>query len=506
MAAQLAQLAATLPDGAPERALCLQGEAQALSLLSGRLWRGGDLAGAEAALDRALALAPSRARRIRRALLLPAVPDSRAAILDARTALIDRLIALAGDQGPAIDAAEIGWTLFLLAYHAELDNRDLYRLFHLIAAQADPALPWTAPLVRAPRRGGRPRIGILSWHFVPHTIAHLFGGLREALDGRRFEITILGFEGRTAALEDLDLAGKRVLALPAALPEARRQVAALELDLLLYLDLGMDFLTLFLAQARLARTQAVTWGHPDSTGLDSIDVFLSPDCMEPENGASQYCERLVRLPGLLAVYPRPAPPRPGKSRAALGLPDQGFLYLCPQTPYKFHPDFDTALIRILRGVEGSHLILTAGWEQAAMRRVAGRLLAQAPDLAPRLHILGPLPRADFLTLFQHAGLVLDPFHYSGGNTSLEAFACGSPILTWPGASMRARHTAGFYRLMEIKELIARDHDHYIEQAIHLGTTPNRLEELRGEILKRNAVLFNNHDSIPAFEDFIMDCL
>ncbi len=250
----------------------------------------------------------------------------------------------------------------------------------------------------------------------------------------------------------------------------------------------------------------MTWGHPDSTGLDSIDAFLSPACMEPDDGAAQYSERLVPLPGLLAVYPRPIPPAPGKSRAALGLPERGFLYLCPQTPYKFHPDFDTALIRILRGVAGSHLILTAGWEQAAMQRVADRLLAQAPDLAQRLHILGPLSRPDFLTLFQHAGLVLDPFHYSGGNTALEAFACGSPILTWPGAAMRARHTAGFYRLMEIKELTARDHDHYVDQAILLGTTPQRLEELSHEILKRSAVLFNNHDSIPAFEDFIMDCL
>ncbi len=48
----------------------------------------------------------------------------------------------------------------------------------------------------------------------------------------------------------------------------------------------------------------------------------------------------------------------------------------------------------------------------------------------------------FLTLLWAADAVLDPPHFGSGNSSYEAFALGAPIVTWPGAFMRGRVTAG----------------------------------------------------------------
>jgi predicted O-linked N-acetylglucosamine transferase (SPINDLY family) len=95
-------------------------------------------------------------------------------------------------------------------------------------------------------------------------------------------------------------------------------------------------------------------------------------------------------------------------------------------------------------------------------------------------------------------------HYSGGNTSLEAFANGTPIVTWPGKFMRARHTAGFYRLMGIADAVARDHDHYIELAIHLGTDANARSELRARIRTASAILYDNEDGVRAIENLIRE--
>ena len=480
-------------------------EARAYSLLGTVQWQENDLAGAQQSLDHASSIRKSGGLMIRRAILLPRVLPSRQRILAARENVRAQLIALAeAPPVPADAATEIAWTLFLLAYHGEHENLSLHRLFHQVCGRADPKLDWTAPHCLRPRRPGRPRVGFISWHFREHTISRLFTGMIRAFDSEAFDVSVFSFHGQDDALAAVPLPSKRRISLAPDLVAAQQAIATAELDLLIYLDLGMDYLTLFLAHARLARRQGVLWGHPDTTGLESIDLFFSADCMEPADGESHYGEQLIRLPGPTVVYGRPLPSQSLPSRARLRLPPRGVLCLCPQTAFKFHPDFDCALVRILRGVPTSHLVLTAGQDAVSMALVKARLAAHCPELADRIHILGPLSHSEFTGLFETCDLTLDPFHSSGGNTSLEAFASGTPIITWPGKFMRARHTAGFYRLMGIADTVARDHDHYIELAILLCTDAEARAELRGKIRKASAILYDNEDGVRAVEEFIRE--
>jgi hypothetical protein len=87
------------------------------------------------------------------------------------------------------------------------------------------------------------------------------------------------------------------------LPQWQAQVAALELDALFYPDIGMWPSTYFLAYARLAPVQMVSYGHPDTTGIDTVDYFLGGDApMEPEGAEAYYSERLVRFTRLPFCY------------------------------------------------------------------------------------------------------------------------------------------------------------------------------------------------------------
>ena len=52
------------------------------------------------------------------------------------------------------------------------------------------------------------------------------------------------------------------------------------LHILIYPEIGMDPTTLKLAALRLASVQCATWGHPDTSGLPTIDYFVSSDLME----------------------------------------------------------------------------------------------------------------------------------------------------------------------------------------------------------------------------------
>lgn len=482
-------------------------EARAHALLSKQLWTSGAFTEAESELAQAIALSPTDGWRIRQAILLPSVADSRQQIEGLRARMEARLQALLSEELHIDDPVkQIDWTCFLLAYHGEHGNAHLHRLFHQVCSKATPDLDWCSPHVAAPRTPGRPRIGFVSWFFCDHTIARLFTGLIERLDGESFDVSVFAVEGSDDYLRQAAMDGKRILTLPTDLPNARHLIAAARLDMLVYLDLGMDPFTLFLAHARLARTQAVLWGHPDTTGLPNIDVFLSSDAMEPDDAQQHYDERLVRLPGIGSWMRRPVIPENTPTPADYGLPDGALLYLCPQTPQKFHPDFDDVIRRILTAEPSAHLVLTAGWARPAMQAVCQRILGPMPELAPRLHVLGPLDRPRFIGLMRLADLLLDPPHYSGGHTTLEAFACGAPVVTWPGRHMRARHSFGLYRLIGIMDCVAADLDAYVDIALTLGRDRQKRDDLRRRIMEASHVLYEDEMAVRAFEAFVWSML
>ncbi|MDR3438544.1 hypothetical protein [Telmatospirillum sp.] len=477
-------------------------EARAHALLGKQLWQHGLFGEAVIELDRAIALVADTGWRIRRAILMPPVPRSVEEIAALRNDCQERLSTLLGETLELGDPVkQIDWTPYLLSYHGTNSNRILNAMFHRVCSQASPDLEWQAPHCRAPRAAGRPRIAFISWFFNEHTISRLFGGLIEQLDSEAFDVTVFAFEGNDSFLRQGDLRGKRAVTLPADLRIARETIAAHQPDLLVYLELGMDPFTLFLAHSRLARTQAVLWGHPDTTGIPAIDIFLSCQAMEPEDTADHYGERLVPLPGPGCWYRRPEVATTAMSAMDFGLPDDALLYLCPQTPQKFHPDFDQVIRRILAANDRAHLVLTAGWAPPLMALVRERIVLPAPELAARIHILGAMDRSHFIGLMQVCDILLDPLHYSGGNTSLEAFACGAPVVTWPGRFMRARHTFGFYKLMGVTDCIATDIDSYVEIAIALGRDKAKRDALRQSIRERSRTLYEDDMVVRAFEAF-----
>lgn len=441
----------------------------------------------------------------REALVLPVIPESEAEIADCRR----RFAAIAAEMVERRVRIEdplrsVGTTAFFLSYHG-LDNRALHGAMAAAYAAACPSLAMVAPHCLSPRppKAGQPlRLGILSDHLYSHTIGQLNRGLVEHLSRGRFHVTLLTTAGPDDPIRrKLHADADAVVTIPNDLDGARRRVAAEELDILYYPDIGMSPFTYFLAFARLAPLQCLTWGHPDTTGIPTLDCFLTCDAMEPPGAEAHYTERLLRLPGTTLYYHRPQPdPAPGamRDRAGLGLSEDAHLYVCPQSLFKIHPRFDELLIALLRRDPRGLLVFVDPRRQGeALRR---RLAAGGRDVCDRIRFLPGLSNPDFLALVATADVMLDPLHYSGGNTSLEAFSVGTPIVTWPGGFMRGRHTHGFYRLMGMDDCVARDPAHYLELALALGTDPGARRWVSRRILERNAVLYEDIASIRAIED------
>jgi predicted O-linked N-acetylglucosamine transferase (SPINDLY family) len=280
----------------------------------------------------------------------------------------------------------------------------------------------------------------------------------------------------------------------------------MELDVLFFQDIGMEPFSYLLASARLAKVQCVSFGHPDTTGIPAMDYYVSSDLYEPPGAEEHYSERLVQLHELpiLAYYFRPPVPQGLPTRSDLGLPTHTRLYVCAQTLFKLHPDFDALIRGILERDGTGRILLFSGecgqWSMLLKRRFR-RVM---PDLADRIEFLPRQPYPRFLQLLSAADVMLDTPHFNGMTTSIEAFATGTPVITLPGALQRGRVTAAMYRAMGIEDAVAGSSEQYAELAVELAVSVERRHALRQLIAERSQILFEDRRALAEFERFLTE--
>jgi protein O-GlcNAc transferase len=264
----------------------------------------------------------------------------------------------------------------------------------------------------------------------------------------------------------------------------------------------MDLTTYSLAFSRLAPVQCVTWGHPDTTGLETIDYYVSSELFETPEADAHYTEKLVRMPGLTLYFERAERPREMLNRAAFGLTDDKRLYGCPQSIFKFHPCFDAALAGILRlDPEGQIVVLQAIYPQLdeLLRRRWGRVM---PDVADRMVFLPRQDQLRFNNLLMVMDVLLDPFPFGGGMSSLEAFSLGAPVVTLPTPFLRGRFTQAFYRRLGVEACIARDVEDYVQLAVRLASDAELNRQVREQILAGQGRLFEDDGAVRDWERFL----
>lgn len=454
----------------------------------------------------AYALRPTADALMSLKLVVPSIMESSEAVREARARFANGLADMLADP-PPIEAPEsvVGVSAFFLAYHGE-DDRELQEKTASLYLQSIPSLQYTAPhCLRGNRHAGKIRIGFISRFFASHSIFATSIGLIDKLSRDAFEVIALRI---TPSREDECTARIRAAAdltvdLSPDIGKARRQIAALELDILFYQDIGMEPISYFLAFARLATVQCVSFGHPNTTGIPTMDYFISNDLFEPPGATAHYSERLVQLRNLptLAYYYKPQAPAHRAARESFGLPDHATLYVCPQTLYKLHPDFDELLRGILTRDSRALVVLIAGQFQEFTNRLRRRFERSLRQEAERIVFLPFMPFDRFMQLLDVADVILDSVHFNGMNSSLQAFAVGAPIVTLPGRFQRGRHTQAMYQKMGILDGIATDPEHFVDIAVRIGSDRAYADCLRKRILSRNHVLFEDARVVSEFEQF-----
>jgi predicted O-linked N-acetylglucosamine transferase (SPINDLY family) len=279
-----------------------------------------------------------------------------------------------------------------------------------------------------------------------------------------------------------------------------QQILQDKLHLLIFPEIGMDAPTMAMAGLRLAPVQCTAWGHPVTTGLSSIDYFISSELMEGENAQDHYSETLIKLPNIGVAYPALRDiPQIVKDKSYFSLPQEAIIYLCLQAPFKYLPQYDDILPAIAQQVPTAKFVFLRG--ELLQPRLDRAFTARGLIYTDFCVFLKIPDRQDYLMLNLIADVFLDTFTWSGGNTSLEAIACGLPLVTCPGEFMRGRHADSFLKMIGVTETIAQDVKTYIDIAVRLGLDPVWRQEVKTKMQERKSQLFDDRICVTALEDF-----
>ena len=350
----------------------------------------------------------------------------------------------------------------------------------------------------------RLRVAFLSANLGNHSVTKDRRGIIQRLDRSRFEVIVLTLEAVRDAMGGVVCgSADRHMVLDGTPRDNVGTILQLSLDCLVYPDIGLENRTYWYALHRLAPVQVTTWGHSETSGLETIDYFVSSALFEPASAQGNYCEKLITMRSLSTYYHRP-PPVDGRARWQYGLPTTGHMYLVPATMIKLHPDFDRYILDVLRGDEDGFVVLITDRKPGLVRGVRGRLdEVLGPAVAARLHLV-PYQEAwgDFLGLLSIADVIMDSHPFGGCNTSFEAFACGVPVVTHPSQYLNGRFTAGLYKKMGFMDLVTESRSQYTDVCVRLATDESFASRMRALLAERAELVFCEGESVTEWSEVL----
>jgi protein O-GlcNAc transferase len=396
---------------------------------------------------------------------------------------------------------------FFLAYQCRND-RDLQKLFGGLASKIMAKHHGAVELAVPPRPGEPIRVGIVGGFFYQHSVWKVgVRGWVTELDKKRFQV----FCYNTSYKQDPETAVAREHAFrfeqgPRPVGEWRRIIEADRPHVIIYPEIGMNHEASELAALRLAPVQCSYIGHPQTSGLPTIDFFLSGELIEPPDGAEHYSEKLVKLPNIAFHYEPPHLEPVTVTRQELGLRPSATVYWCAQSLFKYLPQYDGVFPRIAREAGDCQFVFIRhmghGVTDLFRKRLDRAFAAHGLEASDHCVLLDAMSMSRFAAASARCDVMLDSIGWSGGNTTLEAMAQDLPVLTCEGDLMRGRVSAGMLRMIGMPDAVARTLDEYVSLGVRIARDPAWRAELKARVVRNRERLYRDRAPIAALEEFL----
>ncbi len=373
--------------------------------------------------------------------------------------------------------------LYGLLYHPGVGPDEAFREHQEFGRRHSPSGGPPAPPPAAPLAGRRLRVGYVSGDFRAHVLGLYSEMVVGAHDRSRFEVFCYSNVRRADVLTERIKKRADHWRPLAGLTDA--QAAELVrrdgIDVLIDLAGHTAANRLPLFALRAAPVQATHYGYPATSGLAVMDYRITDADVDPPGRTEKWhTEKLIRLPHCWWCYRGGAQLDPGPPPCvAAGYVTFGSF----NNLAKVSGPALAAWARLLRALPGSRLHVLAGTGVAGEKRVR-EALARGGVEEGRVSLPGRRSTDDYFKLFQSVDVCLDPFPYTGCNSTADALWMGVPVVTLAGPAAVGRHGVSTLRLVGLGDLITETPDAYVEAAVRVASDLSRLKELRAGLRDR----------------------
>ena len=347
------------------------------------------------------------------------------------------------------------------------------------------------------------RIGFVSDYLTDHTIGKLFKGIILNLDKNKFDIKIFHTpKTRKGKIYQDFIDAERNnqvynFNLPIKFEDKQKIIADENLDILFYPEIGLSLELYYLSFIRLATYQVTSWGHPETTCIDTLDYFLTSKLIESQNSNKKFSEQLLYADFLPMYYYTPVVER----GLDIDMLSKNNVYSCPQTLFKIHPEFDLVLGKILEEDKKAKIYFIKDSDNVYYKKLLNRFKKNTKIDLDRIEFINGLSWGDYINHCGQASVLLDPFYFSAGNSFYESMFYGTPTVTKPTEYTKSRLVLGAYNQMKIEDAPIVDNvSEYVGKAVEIANNQKLydLKKYYKEQAKKN--LFENQFIISNLEE------
>jgi protein O-GlcNAc transferase len=398
-----------------------------------------------------------------------------------------------------------GSIAYLSTVESAQDMREIAFKVGAVLFANSPTLASAAPVAK---QHSRIRIGYYSYDFRAHPVSYLTEELYRLHDRSRFEIYALSYgpdDGsifRKTVQADVD----HFIEL-AHLPHAQsaQLIRNLELDIVVDLSGNTQGTRSAVLGCRVAPVQCHWLGYVWSMGHRAYDYIIADDFSIPPALEFAYVEKPVRLPYTLQIQSRRIKAsETALTRAQMRLPEEAFVFANFTAFNKYQPEIFNAWLDILNSVPKSVLWLARNVRTPPEAFDRLRAFVEARDIDPeRIVFSDPLPRDQYLRMYDLVDLLLDTYPQGSGTTAIEALWMGCPLLSMAAKSetLSGRMAGGILLGVGLDSMITDSTDAYKRRAVELANSPEKLHEIRAHLRdgKERHPLFDTPQKVKYLE-------
>ena len=327
------------------------------------------------------------------------------------------------------------------------------------------------------------RIGYISPDMRQHVVLFFTRVLFRGYDRSAFEVYCYANQqedeqSRQIAAEVDSWRNIRQLPVEAVVHQIQRD----EIDILVDLAGHTADNSLAVLACRPAPVQLSGIGYFDTTGLRTVDYFLTDGFVDPPGQNDGYfTERLLRLLHSHFCYDRGLADAPVVQHSLCE--GRGLIFGCLNNFTKVSDAILRLWAGILAAVPKSRLLLKGKIFELPLgrQRVRARL-AKAGIPFARVDLEGYT--ANYLQTYQQIDIALDTYPYPGGGTTCDALYMGVPVITLVGQRHGARFGYSLLMNMGLGELCAFTPEEYVAKAVALAGDTERLQTLHQTLRRR----------------------